>query len=146
MPGTKPARVKAAASASASASAAAAAAAAAGPGLRPLLTDPALQLCFLQEVTARLLAEARSCLVSSSFAGAEAEAIGSDLLRRPRGRATHARHSEDVCLSLSLFRAHNTKYCKNVQNTENKTENKMIRHSRKSTRGQGPTNRSTYQR
>ena len=35
--------------------------------------------------TARLLAEAGSCL-ASSFAGAEAEAIGSELLRRPRGR------------------------------------------------------------
>ena len=97
-------------------------------------------------VTAGLLAEAGSCLVSISFAGAEAKAIGSELLRRHRGRATQARQSADVCLSLSLFRAHNTKYCKNVQNTENKTEDKMIRHSRKSTRGQGPTNRSTYQR
>ena len=55
--------------------------------------------------TARLLAEAGSCL-ASSFAGAEAEAIGSELLRRPRGRATQARQSADVCLSLSLFRAH----------------------------------------
>ena len=71
-------------------------------------------------VTARLLAEAGSCL-ASSFAGAEEEAIGSELLRRPRGRATQARQSADVCLSLSLFRAHTTKYCKKVQNAE-KTE------------------------
>ena len=40
--------------------------------------------------TARQLAEAGSCL-ASSFAGAEAEAIGSELLRRPRGRATQER-------------------------------------------------------
>ena len=51
---------------------------------------------------ARLLAEAGSCL-ASSFAGAEAEAIGSGLLRRPRGRAAQARQSADVCLSLYLF-------------------------------------------
>ena len=62
--------------------------------------------------TARLLAEAESCL-ASSFAGAEAEAIGSELLRRPRCRATQARQSADVC--LSLFRAHTTKYCKKYQ-------------------------------
>ena len=58
--------------------------------------------------TARLLAEAGSCL-ASSFAGAEAEAIGSELLRRPRGRATQARQSADVCLSLHFFRTHTTK-------------------------------------
>ena len=58
--------------------------------------------------TARLIAEAGSCL-ASSFAGAEAEAIGSELLRRPRGRATQARQSTDACLSLYLFRAHTTK-------------------------------------
>ena len=101
MPGTKPARVEAAA--------AAAAAAAAGPGSRPLLTDPPLQLAVLaaRGGTARLLAEAGSCL-ASSFAGAEAEAIGSELLlRRPRGRETQARQSADVCLSLLSFsRAH----------------------------------------
>ena len=56
---------------------------------------------------ARLLAEAGSCL-AISFAGAEAEAIGSELLlRRPRGRETQARQSADVCLSLLSFsRAH----------------------------------------
>ena len=74
-------------------------------------------------VTAGLLAEAGSCLVSISFAGAEAKAIGSELLRRHRGRATQARQSADVCLSLSLFRAHATKCCKKVQNTEkNRTQ------------------------
>ena len=52
--------------------------------------------------TVRLLAEAGNCL-ASSFAGAEAEAIGSELLRRPRGRATRAGQSADVCLSLYLF-------------------------------------------
>ena len=72
--------------------------------------------------TARRLAEAGSCSASSS-AGAEAEAIGSDLLRRPRGRATQARQSADVCLSVHRFRAHTTKYCKKVRNTEkNKTQ------------------------
>ena len=72
--------------------------------------------------TARLLAEAGSCL-ASSFAGAESEAIGSELLRRPRGRATQARQSADVCLSVHRFRAHTTKYCKKVRNTEkNKTQ------------------------
>ena len=94
--------------------------------------------------TARLLAEAESCL-ASSFAGAEAEAIGSEPLRRPRGRATQARQSADVCLCLSLFRAHTTKYCKIVHNSETK-QNTMLRHSRKRTRDQGPTNESTYQR
>ena len=70
--------------------------------------------------TARLLAEAGSCL-ASSFAGAEAEAIVSELLRRPTGRATQARQSADVCLSFSPFRAHTTKYCKKPQDAE-KTE------------------------
>ena len=55
--------------------------------------------------TARLLARAGSC-TASPLAGAEAEAIGSELLRRPRGRATQARQSADVCLSLYLARAH----------------------------------------
>ena len=92
--------------------------------------------------TARLLAEAGSCL-ASSFAGAEAEAIGSELLRRPRGRATQVRQSTDVC--LSLFRAHATKYCKIIPGTKHRIkQNTMVRHSRKSTRDQGPTNRSTY--
>ena len=56
MPGTTPARVEAAA-------AAAVAAAAAGPGSRPMLTDPPLQLAVLAAGggTARLLAEAGSC-------------------------------------------------------------------------------------
>ena len=100
LPGTKPARVEAAAAAEA----VAAVAAAAGPGSRPLLTDPLLQLAVLAVGggAARLLAEAGSCL-ASSFAGAEAEAIGSGLLRRPRGRAAQARQSADVCLSLYLF-------------------------------------------
>ena len=44
--GTKPARVEAAAAAAS----AAAAAAASGPGSRPVLTDPPLQLCLLPEV------------------------------------------------------------------------------------------------
>ena len=72
--------------------------------------------------TARLLAEAGSCL-ASSFAGAEAEAIGSELLRRLRGRATQARQSADVCLSIYLFRAYTTKYCKkNEKNRKNTTQ------------------------
>ena len=44
---------------------------------------------------ARLLAGAGSC-TASSLAGAEAEAIGSELLRRRRGRATQARQRADV--------------------------------------------------
>ena len=67
--------------------------------------------------TARMLAEAVSCL-ASSVAGAEAEAIGSALLRRSRGRATQARQSADVCLCFSLFRAHTAKYGKIVHNSE----------------------------
>ena len=64
-------------------------------------------------VTARLIAEAGSCLVSSSFAGAEAEAIGSELLRRPRGRATQAGQSADVCILFIFF-------ARTIQNTAKK--------------------------
>ena len=59
--------------------------------------------------TARLLVEAGGCL-ASSFPGAEAEAIGSELLRRPRGRAKQARQSAHACLFHYLFRAHTPKY------------------------------------
>ena len=85
-----------------------------GSSSRPRIAAPA-DSCTTSAVlaagggTGRLLAEAGSC-VASSFAGAEAEAIGSELLRRPRGRATQAHQSADVCFSLSLFRAHTTKY------------------------------------
>ena len=55
--------------------------------------------------TAKLLAEAGGSCTASSLAGAEAEANGSELrselLRRPRGRATQARQSADVCLAFS---------------------------------------------
>ena len=93
--------------------------------------------------TARLPAEVGSCL-ANSFAGAKAEAIGSELLRRPKGRATQPRQSADVCLSLSL-------YARTLQNTAKmykmqKKQNTMVRLSLKSTRDQGPINRSTYQR
>ena len=126
LPGTKPARVEAAAAAAVAAAVASAAvaAAAADPGSRPLLTDPPLQLAVLAAGggTAKLLAEAGSCL-ASSFAGTEAEDIGSELLRRPRDRATQARQSADVCLSLLSFsRAHykippkSTKYRKTKHN------------------------------
>ena len=77
--------------------------------------------------TARLLAGAGSC-TAGSLAGAKAEAIGSELLRRPRGRATQARQSADVCLSRSPFRAHTTKYCKIVQNTEKNRTQQMVRY------------------
>ena len=60
--------------------------------------------------TARLLAEAGSCL-ASSFAGAESEAIGSELLRRPRGRATQALQNADVCAVLFIF------FARTLQNT-----------------------------
>ena len=92
--------------------------------------------------TARLLAEAGSCL-ASSFARAEAEAIGSELLRRPRGRATRARQSAEVCISVFFARTlQSTAKRYKIQ----KKQNTMVRHSRKSRRDQGPTNRSTYQR
>ena len=89
---------------------ASAAAAAAGPGASRItaLADRSTASAVLAAGggTARLLAEAGSCL-ASSFAGAEAEAIGSELLHRPRGRATQARQSGDVCLCLFSFsRAH----------------------------------------
>ena len=72
--------------------------------------------------TARLLAEAGSCL-ASSFARKGAEAIGPELLRQPRGRATQARQSADVCLSIYLFRAYTTKYCKKKEkNRKNTTQ------------------------
>ena len=74
--------------------------------------------------TARLLAGAGSC-TAGSLAGAKAEAIGSELLRRPRGRATQARQSADVCLSLHLFRGHTTKYkivLKNTRKQKNRTQ------------------------
>ena len=58
--------------------------------------------------TARLLAKAGSCL-AHWFAQADAEAIGLELLRRPRGRATQARQDPYVCLYLSLFRVYNTR-------------------------------------
>ena len=71
--------------------------------------------------TARLPAEVGSCL-ANSFAGAKAEAIGSELLRRLRGRATQARQSADVCSSLSLCsRAHHKIPQKNTKKIE-KTE------------------------
>ena len=57
---------------------------------------------------ARLLVGAGSC-TAGSLAGAEAEAIGSKLLRRPRGRATQACQSADLCHFLYLVRAHTTK-------------------------------------
>ena len=76
-----------------------AAAPAAGPGssrIAGLLTDRPLQRVLAAGGgTARLLAGAGSC-TANSLAGAEADAIGSDLLRRPRGRATQARQSADV--------------------------------------------------
>ena len=67
--------------------------------------------------TARLFAEAGSCL-ASSFARAEAQSVGSELLRRPRGSATQARQSADVCLCLFSFSRAHYKYCKIVQNSE----------------------------
>ena len=94
--------------------------------------------------TARLLAEAGSCL-ASSFAWAKAEAIGSELLRRPRGRAAQARQSSNVCLSLSpCLRVHH-------KILQKKQKNRKTEHSSGTTfsekfGGQGPTNRSTYQR
>ena len=48
--------------------------------------------------THRLLAGAGSS-VASSLAGAEAEAIGSELLRRSRSRATRGRQSADATFS-----------------------------------------------
>ena len=141
--GRKPARVEAPAAATA-----AAVGAAAGPGssrvAAPADRSTASALLDTGGGTARLLARAGRCTVNSP-AEAEAESIRSEPLRRPRGRATQARQSADVYLSLYLYRVHTTKYCKKIQKTE-KEQNTMVRHSRKSTRDQGPTNRPTYQR
>ena len=82
--------------------------------------------------TARLLAEAGSSL-ASSFAGAEAEAIGSDLLRRPRGRAIKARQSADrMCVFLLIVFARTPNPAKKYQKIEQ--QNPMVRHSRNNTR------------
>ena len=76
--------------------------------------------------TARLLTGAGGC-TTSLLAGAEAEAIGSELLRRPKGRLIQACKSADVCLCLSLFSAHATKYCKIVHSSEeNRTQRQDI--------------------
>ena len=86
---------------------------------------------------ARPLTEAGSCLARSS-AEAEAEAIGSELLRRPRGRAIQARQRGDVSLSLYISGTH---YKILHKSTNDRAEqNIMVRHSRKSTRDQGSTN------
>ena len=52
--------------------------------------------------TARLPVEAGSC-TASSFAGAEAEAIGSEVLRRPRGIGRHRHVKVRMCAFLFLF-------------------------------------------
>ena len=67
--------------------------------------------------TARLLAEAGSSLASSI--GRAEEAIGSELSRRTRGKATQARQRADVC----FFRAHTTKYSRKVQKIETTEDN-----------------------
>ena len=78
--------------------------------------------------TAGPLAGAGSC-TASPLAGAEAEAIGSEPLRRPRGRATQARQSADGCLALGLFvsRAHQ----KIMQKKEKKAEQNRTTFSEK---------------
>ena len=109
-----------------------------GSSSRPRIAAPA-DSCTTSAVlaagggTGRLLAEAGSC-VASSFAGAEAEAIGSELLRRPRGRATQVRQSADVCLSLYLVRAHHKILQKNAKKGTKKKTKSYVRCSRKSTR------------
>ena len=97
-----------------------------GSSSRPRIAAPA-DSCTTSAVlaagggTGRLLAEAGSC-VASSFAGAEAEAIGSELLRRPRGRATQTRQSADVYLSPSPFRPHLQNTAKNTKYRKNRTQ------------------------
>ena len=75
--------------------ASAAAAAAAGPGASRItaLADRSTASAVLAAGggTARLLAGAGS-YTASSLGVAEAEVIGSELLRRPRGRVTQAHH------------------------------------------------------
>ena len=112
--GRKPARVEAPAAATA-----AAVGAAAGPGssrvAAPADRSTASALLDTGGGTARLLARAGRCTVNSP-AEAEAESIRSEPLRRPRGRATQARQSADVYLSLLSFsRAHH----KMLQNKKN---------------------------
>ena len=86
-----------------------------------MLTDPPLDSAMLAAGGARLHAGAGTC-TAGSLAGAETEAIGSELLRRPRGREAQARQSADVCLSIPLFRAHNSKYCKKSTKYRKKTK------------------------
>ena len=57
--------------------------------------------------TTRLLAEAQSCL-GSSFTGAEADAIGSEILRRPRGRATQTHVKARMCAFIFFPRTPQT--------------------------------------
>ena len=75
--------------------------------------------------TARLLAGAGSC-TASLLAGAEEEAIGSELLRRPRYRATHARQSVDVCFLFILFARTPQNTAKKKTHTEHRTQNKIV--------------------
>ena len=95
--------------------------------------------------TARLLVGAGSC-TASSLSGAELDPIESKLLRRPRVRATQARRGADVRLVFFIYRAQTSKYCKLYFFFKEKKQNRVVRHCRKSTRDQGPTNRSTYPR
>ena len=65
--------------------------------------------------TLRLLAWAGSC-AASSLAGAESDAIESELLHRPRGRTTRARQSADVRLFSSSFSRAPQNTAKNYKN------------------------------
>ena len=67
-----------------------------------MLTDPPLDSAMLAAGGARLHAGAGTC-TAGSLAGAETEAIGSELLRRPRGRATQARQSAMSAFLFILF-------------------------------------------
>ena len=134
MPGTKPARVEAAA-----------AAAAAGPGSRPLLTDPPLQLCLLPEVAQLGCLPRPEAAYLARSPGRKQKPSGQSYCLDP-GVGRHRRVKVRMCAFLFLFFARTTQNtAKKVQNTEKK-QNTMARHCRKRTRDQGPTDRSTYQR
>ena len=123
-----------------------AAAPAAGPGSskgsRPLLTDPPFQLCLLPEV-AQL-----GCLpwpegAQLAHSPGRNQMLSGQSNCVDSGVGQHRHVKVRMCALLFIFFA---RTLQNAENKKQKKKNKIVRHSRKSTRGQGPTNRSTYQR
>jgi hypothetical protein len=125
--------------------AAPAAAPAAGPGssriAAPADRSTASVVLAAGGGTARLHAGAVGC-TARSLAGAEAEAIGAELLGRPRGREISARQSADVCLSHSLKSKMLQKKYKKQKKTENRTQSYDILGKVRGTKDQ-PTDQRT---